>query len=74
MRHKTNFLFLFHIFFKDHYYDITTIFFVFFSLGFINYLFFNLLNFYPVTRFLVTHYSLLRCCLLTPLRTVSLPP
>ena len=46
---------------KGHYYEITTIFTFFLSLGIIFY-FFNLLNFYPVTRFLVT--PLL--CLVTP--------
>ena len=48
-----------HIFFeigKGHYYEITTIFTFFLSLGIIFY-FFNLLNFYPVTRFLVTLFS-----------------
>ena len=48
-----------HIFFeigKGHYYEITTIFTFFLSLGIIFY-FFNLLNFYPVTPLL---------CLVTP--------
>ena len=63
-----------HIFFeigKGHYYEITTIFTFFLSLGVIYLFFFNLFNSYPVTRFLVTPLLVTALlCLETPPKSV----